>query len=226
MSDNVKYYILYTILYGIILLLGEVLYRHFKMNSALSRNFSHITAGIVSLPYPWLFNSHWWILLIAVQSSLILFITRSSGFFPSHHKIAGKGMGSILFFVSLYICFFVSYHTGNRYLFVLPILVLTISDTTASIIGRRFGKRPITILRWTGIKNKTNAGTIAFFVSSIVIVFLVYQYYLGGSFLHIILMSLLISLATSLSEAISPNGSDNFSIPITAMIIMWLGMLL
>lgn len=223
MNDNVKYYIIYTILYGIILLIGEGLYRYLKVNPAWTRNFSHLTAGLVSLPYPWVFTSHWWVLLIAVQSSFILFGTRRYGFIPSHHRIAGNGVGSFLFFASIYLCFLVSFYTGQKFLFIVPILVLSISDVTASIVGRKLGKKPLNIMKRFVIANKTYAGSIAFFLSAMVVVFLLLYIYLDDDLFHASMMALVVSLAASITEAISPRGYDNFSVPLTTLIIMWLG---
>ncbi len=228
MNENVKYYIFYTILYGIILLAGEVLHRYLRLNPARSRNFSHLVAGLASLPYPWLFSSHWWVLIITVQSSVVLYITRHYGFIPSHHKTAGKGLGSFLFFASIYICYTASSYAGNISFFVIPILVLSISDVTASIVGQKFGKGPMSMKRPTGIMrrfgaaNKTYVGSLAFFISSMAIVFVVFHYYLGENFFHSIMMALVISLATTFSEAISPNGFDNLTVPLITLIIIWL----
>lgn len=236
MNDNVKYYLFYTILYGIILLIGEGLHRYLRLNPARSRNFSHLLAGLASLPYPWLFTSHWWVLLLAVQSSVVLYVTRYYGFIPSHHKTAGRSLGSFLFFASIYICYTASTHAGNISLFVVPILVLSISDVTASYVGQRFGKKPLSRRRTTSIKrstsimrrfgaaNKTYAGSLAFFISSMAIVFAVFQYYLGDSIYHSMMMALVISLATTFSEAISSNGFDNLTIPLTTLIIIWLSL--
>ena len=222
MNDNVKYYFSYAILYGIILLIGEGLHRYLRWNPARSRNFSHLLAGLASLPYPWLFTSHWWVLLLAVQSSVVLYVTRYYGFIPSHHKTAGRSLGSFLFFASIYICYTASSYTGNISLFVIPIFVLSISDVTASYVGQRFGKKPTSLIRRFGVTNKTYAGSVAFFISSMVIVFAVFQYYLGERFFHSILMALAISVATTFSEAISPNGFDNLTVPLTTLIIIWL----
>ena len=110
MNYNLKYYILYAVLYGLILLIGEGLYRILKLKPEWTRNFSHLAAGILSLPFPWLFSSHWWVLLLAIQSSLILYITRARDLIPSHHKTAGNSLGSYLFFASIYLCYMVSFY--------------------------------------------------------------------------------------------------------------------
>ncbi len=220
MNDNLKYYLIYSVLYGIILLAGEAIYRYLHVNPARSRNFSHLAAGLVSLPYPWLFSSHWWVLLIAVQSSLVLFLTRHYGLIRSHHQSAGKGVGSFLFFVSVYICFLATGLTGYDYLYVIPILVLTISDVSASIIGQKYGRNPMQLLKIFGAVNKTRAGSLAFFMSSFIVVFAAYSYFLESDLIRIILLSLFTSTVATLSEAISPNGYDNFLVPVSILIIL------
>jgi phytol kinase len=147
----------YAVLYGIILLIGEGLYRILNLKPEWPRNFSHLAVGIVSLPYPWLFSSHWWVLLIAIQSSAILYVTRRYGLIPSHHQSAGKSMGSYLFYISIYLCFIVSSYLDRPHFFVFPILVLSISDVAASIIGRYFGRNPRGSLKRLFAKDKTLA---------------------------------------------------------------------
>ena len=222
MDHNVVFYIVYTLLYGIILLIGEGMYRYLKMNPAWSRNFSHLVAGLVSLPFPWFFNSHWWVLLITVQSSIILILTRKYGLIPSHHHVAGKSFGSFLFFLSIYFCFLAFFFTGNESFFVVPILILTISDVAAGSVGRTYGKQPYGFMKWFGTAHKTKAGTIAFFLSCLVVIFLVYHYYYQAHFLQSVGMAIGIALATSMAEALSPRGFDNFFIPFIALSIMYL----
>ena len=222
LSINFKYYLLYTGLYGVILLMGEGLYRYFRLNPARTRNFSHLFAGLVSMPYPWLFDSHWWVLLLAVQSSLVLYFTRFWGLIPSHHQIAGRGWGSFLFFTSLYICFTVAFYAGEPYLYVIPMMVLTISDVLASIMGQQFGKKSWPTFKLTGISKKTPAGSIAFFASALGMVFFMLFFYFQVGLLHSFLAAILISTITAFSEAMSPNGFDNLTVPLVSLTILLL----
>ena len=226
MNYNIKYYILYAVLYGLILLIGEGLYRILKLKPEWSRNFSHLTVGIASLPYPWLFSSHWWVLLLAIQSSLILYITRAKGLIPSHHKTAGKSLGSYLFFVSVYLCYMVSFYLHRPHYFVFPILVLSVSDVSAAIIGRRFGKKPSGFLKQLFAEGKTFAGTLAFFFSAFAVITVTYYYYMQTNMIYAIGLAFLISMATSITEAKSSKGSDNFFVPAITLIIMYIAELL
>ncbi len=226
MNENFKYYLLYALAYGIILLLGEAIYRLLKGGPSWSRSFAHLAAGLITLPFPWLFTSHWWVLILALQSCLVLWITRRLKLLPSHHRIAGKSAGSYLFFVSIYLCFVASFYTGRKELFVVPILVLSFSDVAAALVGRSIGKIPIQKRKAPDGTNKTLAGSTAFFMTALVVLFLSFYYYMQWELAIAIPMTLLVALFSTTIEAYSPHGTDNFSIPFTVLIVMQIGFLL
>jgi dolichol kinase len=226
MNVNLKFYIVYAIVYGLILLIGEGSYRFLRVKPEWSRNFSHLSAGLVSLPYPWIFTSHWWVLLLALQSSLVLYLTRNLNLLPSHHLSESKSAGSYLFFLSIYLCFFASSFLNNPFFFVLPLLVLSVSDVMAALVGRKLGNPSRGIQSRILRDKKTGAGSIAFFISSLIIVSVAYIYYWQVSFFYALLMALVISLATTLVEALSSKGYDNFFVPLTTLLIMYLESLL
>ena len=223
MNENLKYYLAYTVAYGIVLLIGAFMYRALKSGPAWPRNFSHLAAGIISLPYPWLFTSHWWVLALAVQSSLVLIVTRYLGWFSSHHKVAQRSLGSVLFFVSLYLCFLAYILLGQKELFVVPVLVLSFSDVSAAVVGRTKGTWPLARKKWSRKSDKTVAGSMAFFLTAMAVLLASLYYYLDLTFVHSLIMALVISLISTASEAISPLGTDNFSIPVVTLIIIYLG---
>lgn len=225
MNENLKYYLFYTIAYGIVLLLGELMYRKLHTGPALSRNFSHLAAGLISLPYPWLFTSHWWVLLLAMQSSLVLLASRYMKLVPSHHKAAQKSLGSYLFFVSLYLCFLASYFSNQKELFVVPVLVMSFSDVAAAITGRRSGSFPLAHKKWPGTSVKTVAGSTAFFLSAMIILFCS-TYYLGSGPARSLLTAFAISLPVTAIEALSKRGTDNLFVPLTTLLFMQLDLYL
>ena len=223
MNENLKYYLFYTIAYGIILLLGELMYRSLKTGPAWSRNFSHFFAGIISLAYPWLFNNHWWVLGLALQSSLFLLATRHFGFLPSHHKVAKRSLGSVLFFASLYLCFLASRLSGHVEVFILPVLILSFCDVSAAVAGRNSGRWPIIQKRWPGRSGKTLAGSLAFFFTALAILLPAFYYYMDLPFLYSFLVALGIALLSSTIEALSPFGTDNLFVPLSILIFIHLG---
>lgn len=226
MNANIKYYLIYALAYGIILLLGEGIYRLLKGGPAWSRSFAHLSAGLITLPFPWLFTSHWWVLILSLQSCLVLWITRQMKILPSHHRIAGKSAGSYLFFVSVYLCFFIALRTGRKELFVVPLLVLTFSDVSAALVGRSMGKRSVPMSKSHKGPAKTLVGSTAFFITALCVVFLSFHYYLQWNLASSIYMSMLIAPLSTTMEAYSPFGTDNLLVPVTVLIIMQLNFLL
>ncbi len=222
MNYNFKYYVIYAVLYGVILLAGEGMYRILKLKPEWSRNFSHLAAGIISLPYPWLFSSHWWVLALAIQSSLILYLSRARGLIPSHYKSAEESMGSYLFFASIYLCFLAFSYLGRPHYFVFPILILSVSDVSASIIGRYFGRKPSGFFKKLYAEGKTFAGTLAFFFSAFIVLTLAFYSYMQSGIIYAIGLAFLISLPTAITEAKSSKGYDNLFVPVIMLIIMYI----
>jgi len=220
MNENIKYYLLYAVAYGIILLLGEVIFRFLKGGSLWSRSFAHLTVGIISLPFPWLFTSHWWDLILSLQSSLVLWTSHRLRLLPSHHRIAGMSAGSYLFFASIYTCFIASSFTGRKELFVVPMLVMTFSDVAAALVGRRYGRRTIQRRLSANTPYKTYEGSMAFFITAMVVAFLSIYCYMQWDLGSSIPMALTVALLTTPVEAFSPFGTDNFFVPFTVLIIM------
>ncbi len=99
---------------------------------------------------------------------------------------------------------------------VVAFTILIISDISSALIGRKFGKHPF-------FKGKTIEGSLAFFISASIIVFIYYQVYNAGTvFLFVGLFSALVSaFFEALSKKIKID--DNLLSPISFSIVMWLG---
>jgi dolichol kinase len=225
MNENIKYYLIYAVAYGIILLLGEGIYRMLKGGPAWSRSFAHLSTGLITLPFPWLFTSHWWVLILSLQSCLVLWVTRKLKIFPSHHRIAGKSVGSYLFFASVYLCYVASMVSDRKELFVVPLLVLSFSDAAAALAGRSMGKRIIPGGKSRNISPKTLIGSTAFFITALPVFFFSFYSYLQWSLGGSIIITLLITSLSTIVEAYSPYGTDNISVPFTVLIIMYISFL-
>ncbi len=88
--------------------------------------------------------------------------------------------------------------------------ILLISDTTAALVGRKFGSHPF--LR------KTREGSIAFFISSVAVVAVTPKFdYSFGEFL----IGIVAGGVGTFIEALSIYVDDNLSIPIAISITMW-----
>jgi len=89
--------------------------------------------------------------------------------------------------------------------------VLIISDSVAALVGRKFGKRPLF--------KKTTEGTLAFFLSAIVVVMLSpkLEYHFGEYVIGVVG-----GAVGAVVEAVSIKLDDNLTIPISIGITMWM----
>ena len=101
---------------------------------------------------------------------------------------------------------------GDALMFGVPILVLTLADTAAALVGIRYGRARLTI----AAGDKSVAGSIAFFIvaflcASIPVVLL------GHAELPAVLAgAAMLACVTTTVEALAGNGLDNLLVPLAA----------
>jgi dolichol kinase len=99
-----------------------------------------------------------------------------------------------------------------KVIFITAFSILIISDSMAAIIGRRFGKNPFLA--------KSLEGTLAFFISAIIVVFFTPK--IEGSITEI-LIGIFAAAVGAIAENISFGfADDNLSIPLSIGLTMWL----
>jgi phytol kinase len=199
-----------------LIVITESLHRYFKFTAEQSRKFLHVSGGLMCLLFPRFFNSHWWVLVLAVVSFLLLFITYRKKMLPSIHQTRRPSIGSVLFPIPVYICFLIAEINQNELFFYLPVSLLTLADTAAEIGGNKWGH--LTRKFFNG--QKTLAGSLCFAITAMAICFvwliLVYHYPLEV----FIKTGLIISLLTALAELVTLHGWDNLTIPAVALVIL------
>src|SRR5690606_7000198 len=99
-----------------------------------------------------------------------------------------------------------------KVIFITAFSILIISDSLAALIGRRFGKRKFL--------SKSLEGTLAFFISASVVVFLTPK--IEGALMTQYLIGIAAAFVGAIVENISFGfADDNLSIPISIGLTMW-----
>lgn len=88
--------------------------------------------------------------------------------------------------------------------------ILIISDTTSALVGRKFGKRPFF--------NKSLEGSVAFFVSAVLVVLVSPKIQYAGMEYGI---GVLGAGVGAIVESISGRIDDNLTIPVSIGLVMW-----
>lgn len=212
----------FVYLIGIVLLLAfnEINYRRLKLKGEITRKFAHFTATLAVVPFPYIFPSHGYVLVLALLFFGALFITQYSKQLKSIHDIERKSVGSYLLPLSIYVTFLIADLLDDKFLFILPMLILAICDPMAAILGiniKEFNGR----IKLFGHKlNKTWLGSGAFLVTSF-ITSVIALYFLRELFdLKTFWLALGIAIASTLAELISWRGSDNLTIPLSVVLML------
>jgi phytol kinase len=130
------------------------------------------------------------------------------------HDADRKSFGELYFALSIAALLLLS--TGEPLLYVIPVIVLTVADAAAAVIGRAFPILPLSGLA----KGKTLSGSAAFFATAFLVVALALA---GFTQLPVVLLfpiAMIVALTTCLVEAVSTHGLDNILIPAVAYLLL------
>lgn len=210
----------YLIGIGILLAFNELNYRRLKVKGEITRKFAHFTSTLAVVPFPYIFTSHWYVLILATIFFAALFFTQRTKLLKSIHDIERKSIGSYLLPLAIYTTFLVSFLIENKFVFILPMLILAVCDPMAAILGMNIKKNngKITIL---GRKlNKTWLGSGAFLFTSFVISIIALYFHREVFDLKTFWLALAVAVASTLAELISWRGSDNLAIPLSVVLVL------
>ena len=178
------------------------------MNPSISRKLAHASIAIVFALAP-LFVSRDIILIFAAALFGAIALAHTKNIFKTLRKVERKTWGQ--FFLPLGIIVTALHHLPHNVpAFQFGILVMGISDAFANIAGERFGKHVVAIF---GTK-KSLEGSLAFYTSTIVLLFLFYPS------LNLQLFGL--PLILTVVEFISVYGIDNLTLPLIAALFFGL----
>ncbi|WP_306640610.1 diacylglycerol/polyprenol kinase family protein [Sanyastnella coralliicola] len=216
MSTDLIHCLLLSGAFLTLFLVGEIMYHRFQVRVELTRKWSHFGTGILSLLFPILLSSHWYVLFLCSSFALLLLTSLRFNFLKSINAIERKSHGSLLYPLAVYLCFFAFEYKEVQYAyFYIPILTLAISDPLAALVGKRFGKTKYHL--WG--HEKSYLGSLAFFLSACCIAAIgIAQMNLALT--SMIMITLLFALVTTIVEAMSGNGWDNLTIPLSGLLIL------
>lgn len=124
-----------------------------------------------------------------------------------------EGIGTVYYAISLTILSLVTFYINNPIIALPGILIMGYGDGLAAVVGQSIKSKSFNIFGST----KSIAGSTTMFIVSFLISILVFCY-IGVEYL--ILKALLISVISTLLEAISIKGLDNITVPLIITIIV------
>lgn len=196
--------------------IGELMYHHYKVRAEYTRKFAHVTVGILALTFPAYFISHWQVLALSSAFFVILLLAKKYNQLQHIHAVSRVTYGSFLYPPTVYGCFILGNRMGFGQFFYIPILVMAVSDPVAAITGIKWGKSI------TKKKNsKTFLGSLMFLVSAIIATLILRFSIPDISLQTLLIVSFFVGLVGMFAEVISYRGWDNFTIPLSIVLLMY-----
>ncbi len=196
---NIAFFI---ILSSILLILVEVLKRKSFISNDLSRRLAHIGAGAINIVAP-LFVSHVAIIIVNVLFAGLLLVGRNTDYFSSIQTTNRKTYGDVYFPLGIIVAAVVLL-PDNVTAFQYGVAIMGISDALAGFVGERWGRKAVSIFN----NPKTLLGALVFYVSSLVITFILVPQFLPVVFI--------LPLILTIVEFFLVFGLDNLILPIVA----------
>ncbi len=216
MSQSIINTILFAIAFLLLFGIAELLYHYLKVKVELTRKFVHFGTGLLTLMFPLLLDNHWMVLMLCISFLVILIGSLRYNLLKSINAIERKSVGSIAYPIAVYGCYLAyDFYDKTLLFYYLPILILAISDPLAALVGKTW---PWGVYK-SGEDKKTLMGSMAFFVSAF-FVSLACLYFMKSIAINGIVLSVGVAFLSSLVEAFSKNGFDNFSIPASVLICL------
>jgi phytol kinase len=208
-------------LMALLLCVVSRLVRHGNLSAEIARKSIHVSLGLYCLTFPWLFM-HAWEVALACAGAIALFLFARfrlrASLGAGLYAVERRSFGEFYFTLAvLYLFIARETHAPNSaipadLIYVAPLLVLTIGDTAAALIGVHFGRLRFTI----GGGSKSLEGVCAFFVAAWLCSFAALACLTQMSVPDALRLSAAAAAAGAAFEAISWRGFDNLTAPLGA----------
>jgi phytol kinase len=198
----------------LVLALVELMDRRWHVYAEHTRKLAHVGAGLIALFAPAVFPTHWPMLFLAIVFSVILVLSRRLRLVRPLHDGSRESLGDVIYPGSLYMLFLLA--EGNALLFQIPILVLTMADASAALVGQRYGR-----LRYRVTGNtRSLEGSLAFVMVAFLAILVPVLVSGRVEGMGTVLFAGVIAVAIAVIEAVCPQGLDNFFIPVGTLFLL------
>ncbi|WP_419418700.1 diacylglycerol/polyprenol kinase family protein [Legionella sp. D16C41] len=204
----------FIILYLTILVCLYILQKFIQIQPEYLRKFIHAVCGLTCLTYPLLFNNILSVIIImgaAIGFFLFVRLPYLKSMFNPVLNLRAFSLGEIYFPISIILLFGLA--RENYLEFVIPVLVLSLADAAASIVGIKYH-----FIEYKIFNNKKSlSGSLAFFIVCLFCMAIpIYFSNTSIPFIYLLLFAIILTLL----EGISSRGIDNLILPVVTYLML------
>lgn len=209
-----KSILLVILIIFIMLLIIKLIDKKVKLNGEIKRKMFHTSMGLTMLLLPYIFTSILSVAALGIIALIIMYFLKNTKLKSSLgsvlYDIDRESLGEIFFVISVFLIFYLS--KGNKILYSIPILILTLADSTAALIGKNYGKNNLSQLNED---TKSLEGSFMFFMIAFMTTLVPLLLYTEVGREETLIISAIVGFNAALVEMISHSGNDNLLIPLT-----------
>ncbi len=193
--------------------------QRYDVHPEVSRKLAHIGMGLATVSFPWIFHEVWpvWVLC----AGFLLSLAALRWIAPLQFRF-GKILGGIErqswgeFHFTLAVAIVFTFTRFEPVWYVIPVLVLTLADALAALVGLRYGKtRYYLESDW-----KSFEGSLAFFVAASVSTMAASCIMTHEPLPRILVTSICVGVLAALVEAMFWGGLDNLFLPLATLLML------
>lgn len=184
-----------------------------------SRKLLHVAMGLILCPLPWLFHRPAPVIALCGVYIALLIARRYLAALDNHvgaiiDGVGRRSIGEFLFPVAVALLFVAA--SGDRASYLAPLLVLTLADAAAAVVGKRYG----TCHYAAPGGCKSIEGSLAFAAVAFASTHLTLLLLGTAGRLESVLTALVVALILTIVEAVVTGGWDNLLVPAAAWLLL------
>lgn len=196
----------------LLLLLTEYLWRSNSLRGESARKLIHIVVGSYVAFWPFMIGFEA-VQIISAAFLIVIAISLKFGIFKAIHGVARKTWGEVLFAVGIGL---VAVLTNDPWVYAACILHMSLADGFAALAGMNWGKRNT---YYVANHKKSMVGTAVFWFCSLLITGLAITN-IPSLQPNAVTYLLWLPIATSITENIGINGTDNVLVPLLVFVAL------
>jgi dolichol kinase len=197
-----------------LLVIAELWRRFGTPKPEYTRKLVHLGGGVACLFFPFLVQSPWVVLALALPLTGLFVAGGRFGFLQSLHGVKRKSRGAEYYPLSVFLVFLMT--PGRPWLYLSAVLVLAVGDAFAALIGSRYG-----VIRYeVEDEKKSLEGSLVFLVIAFLAIHLPTLLLTDLPRPVCVLAALLVAALVTGFEAISLEGADNLFVPLAVVVIL------
>jgi len=202
--------------------LSEIIRKQFHVSGEHTRQMVHVGVGLLVFLSPLIFSAGLQPAVLACIFIVLNAVALRKDQMKGMHSTERFSLGTVFFPVS-FLLLILFYWKSNPKILMIGILIMTLSDPLASIVGTA-AKSSRTFNFWKDSKSVAGSLTVffsAFFITTVVFSLLcIFEGSARPALVSLTITGITVGIVATLSEAISYAGSDNLSLPLLSALML------